>query len=364
MSSTKNRILLGTGKGLVIFEKTDRGWRFRNDNFLGMPVSLPFVDERSGTWWACLAHRHWGQKLHRSKDAGRTWEEVPAPKYPADTKLKNGKAANLRYVWAMAEGGKDQHGLLYLGTEPGGLFKSEDGGDTFHLVEALWNHPSRKNQWFGAGRDHPYIHSVVVDPRDSLHFYIAVSCAGVFETKDGGRQWMVRNDGLRADFLPEPYAKIGHDPHLLLACRAQPDVLWQQNHCGIFKSENAGGSWQEVTDKNGLAVYGFALGIDHADPHRAWVIPAISDEVRVAVDRSLCVCRTDDGGKSWTPLRKGLPQGHCYDLVLRHALAVDKNLLVFGTTNGNCYVSEDYGDNWTCIHHNLPKVNSVFLTEI
>ena len=359
MSSTKNKILVGTGKGLVVFKKTSKAWQYEKDEFLGMPISIPFVDERNNAWWVSIAHRHWGQKLHRSFDKGKTWEAISAPKYPTNAKLKNGKPASLRYVWSMASGGVDEPKVLYLGTEPGGLFKSEDGGLTFNLLEALWNHPSRKDKWFGAGRDYPYIHSVVVDPRDKEHFYIAVSCAGIFETKDGGATWAVRNEGLRADFLPEPYAKIGHDPHLLIACKKNPDVLWQQNHCGIFRSTNAGKNWEEVTDQNGLAVYGFALGIDHQNPDRAWVIPAISDEVRLAVDRSLVVCRTDDGGKTWQAFRKGLPQGSAYDLVLRHGLCVDENLLAFGTTNGNCYVSEDYGETWECIHHHLPKVNSI-----
>ncbi|MEL6923259.1 MAG: sialidase family protein, partial [Bacteroidota bacterium] len=335
MSNNQRKLLLSTNKGLVIFERTPAGWRFEKDVFMGLPVSTAFVDPRDGTWWACLAHRHWGTKLQRSTDGGQNWQEVPAPRYPADAQLKSGKSATLRYVWIMTHAGADRPGELYLGTEPGGLFVSKDGGDHFELLHSLWNHPSRKDEWFGAGRDEPYIHSIVVDPRDSQHFYIAVSCAGVFETTDNGLHWTVRNEGLRADFLPEPYAKIGHDPHLMLACASQPDVLWQQNHCGVFRSTDGAVTWQEITDREGLAVYGFALGIDHDDPERAWVIPAISDEMRMAIDRSLCVCRTEDGGKSWQALRKGLPQGNCYDLVLRHALAVHNNVLAFGTTNGN-----------------------------
>lgn len=356
---SKRKLLLGSNKGLIVFERGPSGWRFAGDAFLGMPVSIPFVDERSGTWWVSLAHRHWGQKLHRSHDQGQSWEAVPAPKYPADTELKNGKPATLRYIWAFAGAGADRPGQLYVGTEPGGLFHSQDNGETFVLVKPLWDHPSRKDEWFGAGRDYPYIHSIEVDPLDSDHFYIAVSCAGVFETRDGGLHWEVRNEGLRADFLPEPYAKIGHDPHLMILCRSAPSVIWQQNHCGIFRSTNAALSWEEVTGKDGFPGYGFALGVDHDNPDRAWVVPAISDETRLAVDRALCVCRTDDGGKTWKALRKGLPQENCYDLVLRHALAVDGATLAFGTTNGNCYISEDYGEHWSAIHHHLPKVNAL-----
>jgi len=300
-------------------------------------------------------------KLQRSFDEGKTWEEVPSPKYPVNAQLKSGKRASLKYVWTMNHAGLDRPDELYLGTEPGGLFHSKNGGDSFELLDTLWDHPSRKDEWFGAGRDEPYIHSIVVDPRDSNHYYIAVSCAGVFETRDNGVNWEVRNEGLRADFLPQPYAKIGHDPHLMLACNANPDVIWQQNHCGIFRSTDAGKNWMEITDKEGLAVYGFALGIDHKNPEQAWVIPAISDEMRMAIDRSLCVCRTEDGGKTWQAMRKGLPQGNCYDLILRHALSVKDNVLAFGTTNGNVYVSEDFGESWEGICFTLSKVNSALL---
>ena len=355
----KKKLLVGTNKGLIILHKKANGWKIVQDEFMGLPVSLPFVDERTNTWWACIAHKHWGQKLHRSTDEGQTWKAINAPKYPIDAKLRNDKAATLKYIWAFAHGGKDQTNKLLLGTEPGGLFQSQDGGNTFQLNEYLWNHPSRKNEWFGAGRDYPYIHSIVVDPRNSQHFYIAVSCAGVFETKDGGISWEVRNEGLRADYLPQPYAKIGHDPHMMIACKSNPDVIWQQNHCGIFRSTNAAKTWQDVTDKNGPANYGFALGVDHQDTETAWVIPATSDEIRVAIDKALCVCRTEDGGQTWQTLRKGLPQEYCYDLVLRHALDVSGDTLAFGTTAGNLFISDDRGDSWECVAHTLAKVTAV-----
>jgi photosystem II stability/assembly factor-like uncharacterized protein len=147
----------------------------------------------------------------------------------------------------------------------------------------------------------------------------------------------------------------------MIACQSNPDVIWQQNHCGIFRSTDAAKNWEEVTDISGLAVYGFALAIDHQNPERAWVIPAISDEMRMPIDRSLCVCRTEDGGKSWQAMRQGLPQGNCYDLILRHSLSANNNILAFGTTNGNCYISEDYGENWEGIAFNLSKVNAALL---
>lgn len=355
------KLLIGTSKGLIAYHRSSDAWKIEKAHFVGMPVSMVFADPRNNTWWVGLAHRHWGQKLHYSEDEGRSWKTVPMPKYPAGAEYRAGKPAVLKKVWCMQQAGPNRPGGLWLGTEPGGLFYSADNGQQFELVESLWNHPSRldENQWFGAGRDFPFIHSIVVDPRDEDHVYIAVSCAGVFETTDGGQSWAPRNNGLIAAYLPNPQVEVGHDPHLLLACNANPDVIWQQNHCGIFRTTNGGQSWDNVTDKDGLPDYGFALAIDHEDPDKAWVIPAVSDEMRVAPGLALCVCRTEDGGRSWQALRNGLPQEHCFDIVFRHSLAKQDNILAFGTTTGNLYLSEDYGDSWACLSSHLARVDAV-----
>lgn len=353
------KLLIGTNKGLITYEKDKGIWQQTKDDFVGLPVSMVYTDKRNGTWWAGISHGHWGQKLHRSKDAGQTWEEVPVPKYPSGAEVKPGVPASLRLIWSIMAGGADEPGKLYVGTEPGGLFVSEDNGDSWVLVESLWHHPSRMEHWFGAGRDHAGIHSICVDPRDSSHIYIGVSCAGVFETRDGGATWHARNNGVRADYLPDPNVEVGQDPHRLLICENHPDTLWQQNHCGIWVSHDGAVSWQDVTAEDEPANFGFALALDPAKPKRAWVVPAVSDYVRVAVDAALCVCRTDDGGKSWTAFREGLPQEHCYDIVYRHSLERQGNTLVFGTTTGNLFVSENDGATWSALSHHLPGVNVV-----
>ncbi|GJM35061.1 MAG: hypothetical protein DHS20C18_40620 [Saprospiraceae bacterium] len=355
-------ILVGTSKGLVVYRHVENKWRIETTQFVGFPVSMVYVDERHGTWWVCLTHRHWGLKLHRSSDQGKSWEALPVPKYPEDAQLQSGQPATLRKIWTMQQAGPDRPTGLYLGTEPGGLFFSNNGGDSFELVESLWNHPSRKDQWFGAGRDHPFIHSIVVDPRNSNHLYVAVSCAGVFETMDGGNSWQARNNGLVAAYLPNPQAEIGHDPHRMFACAMQPDILWQQNHCGIYRSTDGGRQWTDIAGVNNFPNYGFAIAIDHRNPQRAWVIPAVSDEIRVAVNLALCVCRTEDGGQTWQELRQGLPQENCFDIVFRHAFANIDDVLVFGTTTGNLYLSENGGDQWTCLSGNLARVESICMT--
>lgn len=357
----KSTLLIGTRKGLVVARKKKQSWQIESVYFDAIPVSIAYADERNGTWWACLDHGHWGVKLHRSTDEGQHWEELPPPAYPAHLEMKEGIPAVTRYLWAMHHGGYAHPNRLWIGTEPGGLFKSEDGGNKFQLVEPFWHHPSRP-EWFGGGKDYAGIHSIVIDPRNEDRILVGISCAGVFETLDAGRSWTVRNEGLKADFLPDPKASIGHDPHMLLAAPSNPDILWQQNHCGIFRSTNGAVSWQEVSEKEGPANFGFALSIAEDNPNQAWVAPAVSDVHRVAIDKALCICRTDDGGQSWTAFRKGLPQSFAFDIVYRHALISSGDEVIFGTTTGNLFYSEDRGESWQTISHHLPMVLSLFYT--
>jgi photosystem II stability/assembly factor-like uncharacterized protein len=357
--SSSSTLILGTRKGLFILELSNGEWNVTRTAFAGAPVPYAMRDHRTGTLWASIDHGHWGQKLHRSDDGGERWEEVTAPKYPEGEELKDGVPAATRYLWVLAPGGDDEPNRFYIGTEPGGLFRSDDAGRTFSLVESLWNHPSRKDQWFGGGRDYPGIHSVWVDPRDSRRVLTAISCAGVFETTDDGASWNPRNRGLRADFLPNPDAEVGQDAHYMTACASHPDVLWQQNHCGIFRSTDGATSWQQISQEGGPAHFGFAIAADEHNPDTAWVVPAESDERRMAINGALCVSRTTDGGATWTTLRNGLPQENCYDVAFRHALDNSGDRLAFGTTTGNLFVSDDRGDTWNCIGNYFPPVYSV-----
>jgi photosystem II stability/assembly factor-like uncharacterized protein len=359
----KPTLLLGTRKGFISYHFHNGKWQMENLSFDGVPVSIAYADSRNGTWWACLDHGHWGVKLHRSNDRGATWEEVEAPKYPEGEEVKDGMPAVTRYMWAMAHGGINFSSRLWIGTDPGGLFMSEDAGNSFQLVESLWKHPTRKTDWFGGGRDLPGIHSILVDPRDEDHIYIGISCAGVFETVDAGKTWEIRNKGLRADFLPDPYAELGHDPHIVVAAPSNPDAMWQQNHCGIFRTTDGAKNWQYVGQTGGPAHFGFAIAVAEDNPEQAWVAPANSDEKRIAVKGSLFICRTDDGGKSWKELRNGLPQENCFDIVYRHALATSGDAVVFGTTTGNLFLSNDRGNNWQVLNNYLPMIHSVQFAE-
>jgi len=354
-----NQIAVGTRNGLLTLSQQGNGWTVVDEAHMGARVSYAISDPRSDLLYACLEHGHWGTKLQRSADGGQTWEEIPAPKYPEGAELKDGRPAVLRYQWCLVPGAEDQPGRLYMGTEPGGLFVSDDGGDSWHLNEPLWSHPSRKEVWFGGGFDEPGIHSILVDPRDSDCISVGISVAGMFTSRDGGVSWEPRNRGLHADFLPNPDVEIGHDPHLIVKCGAEPNVLWQQNHCGVFYTTDAGLQWKCVSQADGPVNFGFAVAVDPLAGKTAWVIPAVSDEVRVAVDRKLCVCRTDDHGETWQVFRQGLPQEDCYDFAFRHALDLSGDRLVFGTACGSLYLSDDRGESWTCLASHLPPIYSV-----
>lgn len=351
MNSANLLLLAGTSKGLIVYARKSR-WTLKSIHFKGLPVSMVYADAHTGRWWVAISHRHWGQKLHYSDDRGATWVAAATPKYPEDEEMRKGKPASLNYIWSVA-GGENR---MWIGTEPGGLFLSEDRGRSFHLNRPLWRHPTRPDQWFGGGRDEAGIHSIVIDPWDEDHLYIGVSCGGVFETHDGGASWETRNTGLKADFIPFHGSVAGHDPHMIRMFREKPELLWQQNHCGIYKSEDGGANWKEISGPEGFPYYGFAMAISQKDESMAWVIPAVSDQMRIPVNESLVVCRTEDGGKSWQEQRTGLPQKGCFDIVLRHSLDIQDESLAFGTNNGNLFLSEDLGENWRCLNNYLTTI--------
>lgn len=357
MNNSNLLLLAGTSKGLVLYTR-NRRWTLKSIHFKGLPVSMVYTDTRSGRWWVAIGHKHWGQKLHYSDDRGATWSAAATPKYPEGEEVHEGKPASLNYIWSIAA----ENSRVWVGTEPGGLFLSEDGGGSFYLNQPLWTHPTRPDHWFGGGRDEAGIHSIVIDPRNDDHIYVGVSCGGVFETHNGGVSWETRNKGLKADFIPIHGSIAGHDPHMIRMFQKKPELLWQQNHCGIYKSEDGGANWKEISGLDGFPNYGFVMAISQKDENMAWVIPAVSDQMRIPLNESLVVCRTDNGGQSWQEQRTGLPQKGCFDIVLRHSLDIWDETLAFGTNNGNLFLSEDLGENWTCLNNYLSAVFVVVFT--
>lgn len=191
-------------KGLLNFTRDASDWRLNDTAFLGDPVTAVLPDPRDGSLYAGLNLGHFGVKLRRSDDGGKTWRELPAPAYPALAEGKDKeelKGPSVSLLWCLAAGGADQEGLIWAGTIPGGLFRSEDRGENWSLVDSLWDQPSRPD-WFGGGYDDPGIHSICVDPRDSRRLAVGISCGGVWLSDDAGRSWRVGGAGLRAPYMP------------------------------------------------------------------------------------------------------------------------------------------------------------------
>jgi hypothetical protein len=358
-----NRILVSTRKGLFTLTKASGKWQLAGSPaFLGDNVTNALFDARDGTLYAALNLGHFGVKLRRSSDQGKTWEEVGVPSYAEFGPAAEGQSApTLALIWILESGGPNEKGVLWAGTAPGGLFKSTDRGQTWIICRPLWEHPER-GKWFGGGLDKPAIHSVCIHPKDARHITLGISCGGVWQTADGGLSWHCRATGMFAEYMPPEQANDPNiqDPHRVVQCSAAPDVLYAQHHNGVFKSSDGAKSWQEIKDLK-PSKFGFAVCVHPEDPNTAWLVPAVKDECRVPVEGKMVVNRTYDGGKTWETLRAGLPQENCYDLVFRHALDVDAtgNRLVMGSTTGGLWISENQGDTWTLFSAHLPPVHAV-----
>ncbi|TWU11929.1 hypothetical protein CA54_07410 [Symmachiella macrocystis] len=361
---------VGTKKGLFTLRRNSAAdkWTITRRDFLGEPVSMLFHDTRDGSLYCALNHGHFGVKLHRQEQGEETWTEIAAPQFPEQTPAekqqeeeKEGRpnSWSLSQIWALESGGEDQPGVLWAGTIPGGLFRSPDRGESWQLLRSLWDRPERL-QWFGGGYDDPGIHSVCVDPRDSAHVTVGVSCGGVWATRDGGETWALCADGMRAEYMPPELAGAGNvqDPHRLVNCPADPDTFWVQHHNGIFRTTDDCQSWQEL-DRVQPSGFGFAVAVHPQNPDTAWFVPAVKDECRIPVAGKMVVTRTDDGGQSFIIMSDGLPATDAYDLVYRHALDIDATgrNLVMGSTTGSLWVSSDAGESWQTVSQHLPPVH-------
>jgi len=261
-------------------------------------------------------------------------------------------------VWHLEPSLQDAN-VVYAGVEDAALFRSKDGGKSWHELSGLRGHGTGPKWQPGAGG--MCLHTIVLDAQDPKKIYIAISAAGAFRSTDGGETWAPINKGLYSEYIPDPRAEVGHCVHHVAMHRSRPGVLFMQKHWDVMRSDNGGDSWQEVSG-NLPTDFGFVIDVHAHEPETIYVVPIKSDGEHFPPDGKLRVYRSRTGGNEWEGLTKGLPQSHCYVNVLRDAMAVDsldKCGVYFGTTGGQVYISPDAGDTWKAIAENLPAVLSV-----
>ncbi|MCG8601754.1 MAG: hypothetical protein MI807_16560 [Verrucomicrobiales bacterium] len=367
-------IHIGTRKGLFTFTRTSGKWELDPPSFPGIPVPMLLNDRRDNTLYVAAEHEHFGTKVHRSDDAGANWTELNPPVYPEKPKdaptivdpwRKIEIPWSLKKIWSLAPGGPDEPGTIWCGTIPGGLFRSDDRGESWQLNRPLWVR-SEREKWQGGGYDFPGIHSICVAPDNPAHIAVAISCGGVWQTEDGGDNWAQTAHGMKYDFLPEDQGGAdpeGQDPHCMVQCQSSPERFWVQHHSGIYRSDNRGRTWHEIANV-APSSFGFAVAVHPHDPDTAWFVPAKKDEHRYPVGGNFVATRTSDGGKTFETLDRGLPDEPAYDLVYRHALSVDTEgkMLAMGSTTGSVWISENSGESWQQLSAHLPPVYVVSIS--
>lgn len=347
-------VLLGTRKGAFIVEgdAERRSWKLRGPFCEAWPMNHVIADPVSDAIYGGGGNAWFGPAVWKTTDLGATWiHSSEGLAYAAGEEP-------IKSVWSVAPG----TGCLYAGVEPAGLFRSDDGGRSWRPLTGLRDHPSRPNWQPGGGG--LILHSIVPHPSDGQQLWIAISVAGVFYTADGGETWEPRNRGTRNDYMPEEqkYPEYGQCVHSLVMAPGRPDRLYQQNHCGMYRSQDGGLNWESI--EAGLpSTFGFPAAAHPRAPAALYLVPLNGDTAgRYVPDGKAAVWRTRDGGDSWEALRAGLPQENVFFGVLRQALATDRldpAGVYFGTNTGTLFASADEGDSWTCIAQHLPSILSV-----
>ncbi|HVE49194.1 MAG TPA: glycosyl hydrolase [Casimicrobiaceae bacterium] len=357
-------LFVATRKGLwrLVSDATRRTWKAIGPGFLGQIVHHARSDPREAKSILVAARTgHLGPTVFRSTDRGRTWKEAQKP--PA---FRAGSGRTVDHTFWLTPGHESQPKVWYAGTSPQGLFRSDDGGATWSGVDGFNEHPQRKT-WCGGDQDGTpdggKLHSVLVDPRDPQHLVIGMSSGGVFESTTGGADWRPINRGVRADFLPDPAPEFGHDPHCVRFAGGNPDRLWQQNHCGIYRLDRPGDDWVDLSGAmpKSIGAIGFPMVAHPTNPDAAWVFPMDGSGVwpRVSPGGRPAAYRTVDGGKSWRRQDDGFPKTQAWWTVKRQAMTADWRDpvgLYVGTTSGEVWASRDEGRSWRCIARHLPHI--------
>jgi len=354
-------LAVGTRKGLFLLKsgKERSAWELAGPFLNGQEVNHATIDPRTRTLYATANSPWFGNAVASSPDLGATWREgIHAPKFPEDA------GRSVERLWRLEPGRNGEEGVLFCGADPGCLFRSDDGGLTWQENQALNNHPTRSRWLPGAGG--LIVHSIVLDPADRDRMWVAVSAAGVFGTRDGGRSWQAMNRNLKNilakyDSNAETYPEVGQCVHHLVRAAGDGERLYAQSRWGTYRSDDGGATWQEITE--GLpSDFGMVMAAHPRDPDTAYVVPLQGAEFRCPPEGKLRVYRTADAGKTWQALSKGLPQEGAYMGTYREAMGVDTLEpagVYFGTNTGQVYASADEGETWRRITADLPPVSSV-----
>ncbi len=373
-------LLVATKKGAFILNSDHkrRQWGIKGPIFLGNIVHHLVLDPRDQRTMLMAAKTgHLGPTVFRSTDRGKTWKEASRP--PAFAKAPEGqKGRVVDHVFWLTPGHASDPKVWYAGTSPQGLFRSEDGGENWESVTGFNDHPMRE-AWTGGEQDGtpdgPKMHSIIVDPRDPNHIYIGMSSGGVFESTDKGADWKPLNAGCLSDGSPEKYPEFGQDPHCLRMHPLAPDILYQQNHCGIYRMDrraaNGEARWDRIGEKMPKSVgdIGFPMVLHPRNPDTAWVFPMDGTQVwpRTAPGGKPAVYATRNAGKTWKRQDEGLPKEQAWMTVFRQAMTADARDPVgiyFGTTCGEIWASVKEGEKWSCIVRHLPHIYAVEAAEI
>ena len=378
--ATEVRVLVGTKKAAFIYKSdaSRKNWQLSDPIYTGWSVYHMSGDAREGAprLYAAANHWAWGPSVAKSEDAGKTWDyRSKGLGFAPDMGVTIGN------IWSVTPGHASEPGVVYAGTQPGGLFRSEDWGHTWSSVDGLNRHESRPT-WSGTGGGDSCANSVEIDPRDARRIYVAISAGGSFVTEDGGTTWRIFSHTVRQQderaiaFSKELMERFGgeglpdidplgiNEMHKMRLDQKNPDRIWSQAHVGVFRSDDRGATWSDVT-KGLPSFHGFPIAVTKRSPDAAYVVPLafkeLYDNFRV-VDGQFTVYRTRDGGGSWDALTNGLPGPHDYQSVYREGLdtdGMDNEGVYVGTSNGAVDASIDGGDSWERLPGTLPPILSV-----
>jgi photosystem II stability/assembly factor-like uncharacterized protein len=349
-------LFVGTRKGAFIFRSDLRrkSWRIQGPFLTGAEINHFIRDQRTGALWATHNNPWWGNQLQVSLNGGKTWRRSDAGLgFAADRRI------TLNRLWVLQPDRSSRPDTLWCGVDPGTMFRSDDGGKNWFEVKGLTEHPTRDKWQPGAGG--LMVHTIIPDPQNENRMFVAISAAGCFRSDDDGAHWHPMNRGVRADFLPNKFPEVGQCVHHLIMDPDDPSVLYQQNHCGMYRSDDAGEHWKDIS-KGLPSRFGFPIVAHPRIPGVVYLIPETGSEQRFVPRARFCVWRSRQGGRSWQRLTRGLPQNHAYVHVYRQAMthdSCDEPGIYIGTSGGEIYYSRNSGDDWEVLHSNLPTILSL-----